>query len=184
MRTAPAVFMGLFLALAGCAPAEAERQRPVSAVEQAGRSELAFIETPRARAIVLELGAKVARGIDEQGRLKGSAKQASRGRIAVETQRDLYYVAAAALTSDAPETRRGRLERALAAVRGTQNDINRMLDRNSALITNLRQVSSDIAHDLRTPIAHLRQRHGAHGAARVEGGAIGEVQGVIEAKRT
>lgn len=35
---------------------------------------------------------------------------------------------------------------------------NRMLDRNSALITNLRQVSSDIAHDLRTPIAHLRQR--------------------------
>jgi signal transduction histidine kinase len=33
-----------------------------------------------------------------------------------------------------------------------------MLDRNSALIANLRQVSSDIAHDLRTPIAHLRQR--------------------------
>lgn len=36
--------------------------------------------------------------------------------------------------------------------------LNRMLDRNSVLIANLRQVSSDIAHDLRTPIAHLRQR--------------------------
>lgn len=36
--------------------------------------------------------------------------------------------------------------------------LNRMLDRNSALIENLRQVSNDIAHDLRTPIAHLRQR--------------------------
>ncbi len=36
--------------------------------------------------------------------------------------------------------------------------LNLMLDRNSALIKNLRQVSSDIAHDLRTPLAHLRQR--------------------------
>lgn len=36
--------------------------------------------------------------------------------------------------------------------------LNIMLDRNSALIDNLRQVSSDIAHDLRTPLARLRQR--------------------------
>ncbi|MGF7149349.1 hypothetical protein FHS96_002991 [Sphingomonas zeicaulis] len=36
--------------------------------------------------------------------------------------------------------------------------LNLMLDRNSMLIDNLRQVSSDIAHDLRTPLAHLRQR--------------------------
>jgi signal transduction histidine kinase len=38
------------------------------------------------------------------------------------------------------------------------NAVNHMLDRISALMDNLRQVSSDIAHDLRTPLTHLRQR--------------------------
>ena len=46
---------------------------------------------------------------------------------------------------------------------GTESDllavtINGMLDRLSALMENLRQVSSDIAHDLRTPLTHMRQR--------------------------
>lgn len=36
--------------------------------------------------------------------------------------------------------------------------LNAMLDRNGALIENLRQVSSGIAHDLRTPLAKVRQR--------------------------
>jgi signal transduction histidine kinase len=36
--------------------------------------------------------------------------------------------------------------------------INGMLDRLAALMENLRQVSSDIAHDLRTPLTHMRQR--------------------------
>jgi signal transduction histidine kinase len=36
--------------------------------------------------------------------------------------------------------------------------INNMLDRISTLLDNLRQVSSDVAHDLRTPLAHLRGR--------------------------
>ncbi len=36
--------------------------------------------------------------------------------------------------------------------------INAMLDRIAALMENLRQVSSDVAHDLRTPLSHLRQR--------------------------
>ena len=36
--------------------------------------------------------------------------------------------------------------------------INNMLDRISTLLDNLRQVSSDVAHDLRTPLAHLRSR--------------------------
>jgi signal transduction histidine kinase len=36
--------------------------------------------------------------------------------------------------------------------------INLMLDRIEALLDNLRQVSSDIAHDLRTPLTRLRQR--------------------------
>ena len=36
--------------------------------------------------------------------------------------------------------------------------INNMLDRISMLLDNLRQVSSDVAHDLRTPLTHLRNR--------------------------
>jgi len=36
--------------------------------------------------------------------------------------------------------------------------INAMLDRNQTLMESLRQVSTDIAHDLRTPLTHLRHR--------------------------
>ena len=50
-------------------------------------------------------------------------------------------------------------------VRGTQDEfdrlatnLNAMLDRIQDLMEGLRQVSADIAHDLRTPLAHLRQR--------------------------
>ena len=54
--------------------------------------------------------------------------------------------------------------RARIPVRGTQDEldrlagtINEMLDRIAALMENLRQVTNDIAHDLRTPVSHLRQ---------------------------
>jgi signal transduction histidine kinase len=50
-------------------------------------------------------------------------------------------------------------------LRGTGDDLdrlaetlNRMLDRISGLLENLRQVSNDIAHDLRTPLTRLRNR--------------------------
>lgn len=50
-------------------------------------------------------------------------------------------------------------------VRGTDDDfdrlasaLNRMLDRIGTLLDSLQQVSSDIAHDLRMPLSHLRQR--------------------------
>ena len=50
-------------------------------------------------------------------------------------------------------------------MRGTRNELDRlaatindMLDRIGALMESLRQVSNDIAHDLRTPLAHLRYR--------------------------
>jgi signal transduction histidine kinase len=36
--------------------------------------------------------------------------------------------------------------------------LNRMLDRIAGLMESLRQVSMDVAHDLRTPLTHLRQR--------------------------
>lgn len=36
--------------------------------------------------------------------------------------------------------------------------VNRMLDRIAGLLTSLHQVSDDVAHDLRTPLAHLKQR--------------------------
>ena len=38
------------------------------------------------------------------------------------------------------------------------NAVNRMLDRIAALMDNVRQVSNDIAHDLRTPLTRLRHR--------------------------
>lgn len=51
------------------------------------------------------------------------------------------------------------------ALRGSGDDfdrlsttLNAMLDRIADLLENLRQVSNDIAHDLRTPLARLRQR--------------------------
>ncbi len=50
-------------------------------------------------------------------------------------------------------------------VRGDSDDldrlsltVNRMLDRISTLMESLRQVSSDVAHDLRTPLTRLRQK--------------------------
>ena len=49
--------------------------------------------------------------------------------------------------------------------------LNRMLDRIEGLLENLRQVSSDVAHDLRTPLAGLRNRLEL-GASRSNGGNI------------
>ena len=50
-------------------------------------------------------------------------------------------------------------------MRGTRDEldrlaeaINEMLSRIAALMQNLSQVSNDIAHDLRTPVTHLRHR--------------------------
>jgi signal transduction histidine kinase len=79
--------------------------------------------------------------------------------------------------------------------RGTGDDLdrladtlNRMLDRIQALMESLRQVSSDVAHDLRTPLSRLYQRledartH-ARSAAEYESAidaAIGEAQGLLE----
>lgn len=56
------------------------------------------------------------------------------------------------LTSRVPLSARGDEFDRLAAT------LNHMLDRTDTLIASLRQVSGDLAHDLRTPITRLRQR--------------------------
>jgi signal transduction histidine kinase len=67
-------------------------------------------------------------------------------------------------------------------------NLNAMLDRIQSLMDNLRQVSSDVAHDLRTPLARLRQNLEAArtNATTVEAfrtsidAAIAETQGLLE----
>lgn len=68
-----------------------------------------------------------------------------------------------AITVTAEAVIGGDLSRRIATTRsGDEFDrlstaINRMLDRIGGLVENLRQVSSDVAHDLRTPLSRLRQ---------------------------
>ena len=66
--------------------------------------------------------------------------------------------------------------------------INEMLDRIAALMENLRQVTNDIAHDLRTPVSHLRQRleraredsHEAKDYAEALGAAIEKTDEILQ----
>jgi signal transduction histidine kinase len=69
-----------------------------------------------------------------------------------------------AITDTCRSIMAGRLDDRVL-VRGERNEldrlaatINEMLDRIGMLMESLRQVSNDIAHDLRTPLAHLRYR--------------------------
>ncbi|WP_428484781.1 ATP-binding protein [Rhodopila sp.] len=80
-------------------------------------------------------------------------------------------------------------------MRGTGDDLdrlagtlNRMLDRIAILMESLRQVSSDVAHDLRTPLSRLYQRledARAHARSMADyeasiEAALGEAQGLLE----
>jgi len=70
----------------------------------------------------------------------------------------------AAITGAAEAIIDGDLSRRVPVARGGDDlgrlaaTFNRMLDRSDALMESLRQVSSDIAHDLRTPLTRLRSR--------------------------
>jgi signal transduction histidine kinase len=57
------------------------------------------------------------------------------------------------------------------------NTLNRMLDRIGLLMETLRHVSTDIAHDLRTPLSHLRH---ALDDARERASDIGEYKAAVE----
>jgi signal transduction histidine kinase len=75
---------------------------------------------------------------------------------------------------------------------GSQDDldrlagaINRMLDRISVLMESLRQVSSDIAHDLRTPLTRLRNRLEAglghpEEHEQILEGALGDLDAILD----
>ena len=77
-------------------------------------------------------------------------------------------------------------------VRGANDDLdrlaltfNRMLDRIAALMESLKQVSSDIAHDLRTPLTRLRQKLEAGQAAPADRGqalegALSDLDGILD----
>ncbi|MFT3968444.1 MAG: ATP-binding protein [Sphingobium sp.] len=85
-------------------------------------------------------------------------------------------VVAAALVAWITRRRLSRIDRTAVAIIGGQFDrripqdgsdsefdrlagtLNRMLDRMAGLMDNLRQVSSDVAHDLRTPLTRLHNR--------------------------
>ena len=56
-------------------------------------------------------------------------------------------------------------------------NLNQMLDRIQSLMANVRQVSSDIAHDLRTPLTRLRQRLET---ARIESTSPDEYASVVD----
>jgi len=88
----------------------------------------------------------------------------------------------------------GDLSRRIA-VRGSNDEfdhlavsLNTMLDRIEALMEGLRQVSADIAHDLRTPLTRLRQRlelarrraTTAEALRDALDGAIGEVDTILD----
>src|SRR5262249_21737679 len=69
-----------------------------------------------------------------------------------------------AITATCRKIMSGRLSERIP-VRSSRNEldqlagtINQMLNRIATLMDSLRQVSNDVAHDLRTPLAHLRYR--------------------------
>lgn len=92
-----------------------------------------------------------------------------------------------AITRTAEAITSGDLNRRVP-VRGAGDDfdrlsatLNRMLDRTQELMESLRQVSNDIAHDLRTPLARLRQKlEGARSRATSVAAYAAAVDGAIE----
>ena len=71
-------------------------------------------------------------------------------------------------------------------VRGRDDDLsrlamtlNRMLDRIGALMDSLRQVTSDVAHDLRTPLNRLRQRLERSASQAEDPGHRAEIEGAL-----
>ena len=129
----------------------------------------------RGRGIVLPSGDYLFVGIDDAG--FRAMRKAIAGAFAVSLLTVFLLAAGAgilagrsvlgrieAMSRTSREIMGGALTRRIATTgSGDELDhlagsLNAMLDRIQALMSNLQQVSSDIAHDLRTPLARLRQR--------------------------
>lgn len=76
-------------------------------------------------------------------------------------------------------SKRVELNNSRGDFRTLANNINRMLDRIQTLMEGMRQVSDNIAHDLRTPLTRLRN-HLASLQTSVEGDAQNTVQALLE----
>lgn len=100
----------------------------------------------------------------------------------VATRRSLRQVDA--LTATMSEVSAGRLDaRFTPRANRPANDldqlglsVNRMLDHIDGLVRSLRRVSSDVAHDLRTPLAHVQQRLEQARTADTPGGCLRAIE--------
>lgn len=89
----------------------------------------------------------------------------------------------AGITDASNDIMHGNMSRRIA-LRGTNDEfdrlsagLNQMLDRIQALMEGLRQVSNDIAHDLRTPMSRLRQ---SLEMVRASAGTVAEYQAAVD----
>ncbi len=96
---------------------------------------------------------------------------ASAWTVGTVTRRRLNRIDATALAIIGGDlTRRMPIDGSGSEFDRVSTTLNRMLDRIAALMENLRQVSSDVAHDLRTPLTRLNNRLDEALATRDEGG--------------
>ncbi len=182
--------------LAGEMPAIGPSPRPgwttievPDATEDAGRPE-------RVRALITDLdgGVKLAVG-DDLGRIAEVEDSIATAFVWTVGLVALLGIGGGALLSRAFLARVDAITRTAEAIiggdlarrvplRGTGDDLdrlagalNRMLDRIGALMDSLRQVSADVAHDLRTPLTRLYQRlEDARGHAR----SVAEYEAAVE----
>lgn len=76
-------------------------------------------------------------------------------------------------------------QRAIVGTSGDEFDrvalsLNTMLDRIAGLIANLRQVTADLAHDLRTPLSHLRNHLERMRGGQAQAAASGSIDEAVE----
>ena len=159
------------------------------AVEDGGREE-------RVRALVTELGNGLVLAVgDDLGRITEVETSIATAFVWTVGLVALLGIGGGVLLSRAFLARVDAITRTAEAIiggdlarrvplRGTGDDLdrlagtlNRMLDRIGALMDSLRQVSGDVAHDLRTPLARLYQRLES---ARTHAGSIGDYEAAVD----
>ena len=182
--------------LLGEMPAIGARPRPgwltievPDAVEDGGREE-------RVRALITDLGDGLVLAVgDDLGRIAAVERSIATAFVWTVGLAALLGIGGGILLSRAFLARVDAITRTAEAIiggdlarrvplGGTGDDLdrlagalNRMLDRIGALMDSLRQVSSDVAHDLRTPLTRLYQRLEA---ARTHASSLGDYEAAID----